>query len=187
LTLRVFLAFDVTDIVTDLHFFCPKKSFLHKPIIMSEYNLETIEDVFAMGNIPAGIAILKLIEADIQNEAPVQLFRQLVNGEKFYQFELDNSDDLKRWAQTFTVFPEASVHVVIESSMYNHEWSEHEFLLGHQAAHQNGLTNYILESVEKRLKDHLTNDIGEIVANVHVQYGIRVTRQEYNSLSEQYH
>lgn len=154
---------------------------------MSEYNLETIEAVFAMRNIPAGIAILKLIEADIQNETPVQLFRLLANEEKFYQFELDNSDNLKRWAQSFTAFPEVMVHVVTESSKYTPEWTEHEFLLGHQAAHQNGLTNYILESVEKRLKDHLTNDIGEIVANVHVQYGIRVTRQEYNSLSEQYH
>lgn len=154
---------------------------------MSEYNLENIEDAFAMGNAPVGISILKLIAADIQNEAPAQLFRQLVNGEKFYQFELDNSDDLKRWAQTFTVFPEASVHVVIESSMYNHEWSEHQFVLGQREAQQDGLTNYILESVEKRLKDHLTNDMGEIVTNVQAQYGFRVTRQEYHNLSEQYH
>lgn len=153
---------------------------------MSEYNLETIEDAFAMGNTPAGIAILKLIEADIQNETPVQLFRLLINEEKFYQFELDNSDNLKRWAQSFTAFPEVTVHVVIESSMYNHEWTEHEFLLCHRVAHQDGLTNYILDSVERRIKDHLTNDIGEVVAKAQVQYGIRVTRQEYYSLSEQY-
>ena len=89
LTLRVFLAFDVTDIVTDLHFFCPKKSFLHKPIIMSEYNLETIEDVFAMGNIPAGIAIHRSYEADIHNDAQAQMIPHLVNGEKHYQFTLD--------------------------------------------------------------------------------------------------